>query len=277
MGASGKAASLFVSTYEMPKHLRLVCAALLRQSFTDYEIFICDDGSGEETAGIIRDFARASKVPVHHVWQENRGFRKCRILNEALRRAKGETCVFLDGDCVPHRDYVRDHVEHQESGRYLAGRRAEVGQELAGRLTVADVEQGFFDGPHPRFLASVLRGDSEYFQRTVRVSWPPARRLLKMDRVDDLKGCNYSVARANLLAINGFDEEYEGYGREDTDVELRLQNLGLMIKSMKGLALQYHVWHERRGFTPANDERLEEVRRTRRVWCEQGVNPGKRA
>jgi GT2 family glycosyltransferase len=95
-----------------------------------------------------------------------------------------------------------------------------------------------------------------------------------MDRVADMKGCNYSLPRAALEAINGFDEAYEGYGREDTDVELRLQNLGYRIKSMKGLALQYHVWHPRREFVPANDERLEEVRRTGRVRCERGLDGG---
>ena len=91
-----------------------------------------------------------------------------------------------------------------------------------------------------------------------------------MNRVVDLKGCNYSVAREALEAINGFDEAYEGYGREDTDVELRLQNLGYRIKSLKGLALQFHVWHPRREFTPANEDRLEELKQSGRVRCSLG-------
>ena len=97
------------------------------------------------------------------------------------------------------------------------------------------------------------------------------RTRLGMDRIADLKGCNYSIPREALEAINGFDEEYEGYGREDTDVELRLQNLGLRIKSLKGVALQFHVWHPRREFTPGNDERLEELKRSGRVRCEKGL------
>lgn len=94
-----------------------------------------------------------------------------------------------------------------------------------------------------------------------------------MDRVADMKGCNYSVARTDLLAINGFDEEYEGYGREDTDVELRLQNYGLRIKSLKGIALQFHVWHERRVFTPGNDHRLNELKTSSRFRCKHGLEP----
>lgn len=262
------AASLFVSTYEMPKHLELVLSALGRQSCQDFELLICDDGSGAETRAIIERFKPRAPFPVEHLWQENKGFRKCRILNQALSRSQGRVAVFLDGDCVPHRDYMRDHIEHQESGRFLAGRRVEVGEKLSQRLTPAMIESGYFDYPKP----SLLFSDSENLQRSLRVAWSPLRKLLKMERVDDLKGCNYSVARDSLVAINGFDEEYEGYGREDTDVELRLTNMGLKIKSMKGLAIQFHIWHPRRGFTPANDSRLEEVRRTGRVRCERGLD-----
>ena len=261
-------ASLFVTTYEMPRHLELVCAALARQSFRDFEVLFCDDGSGEETARIIKTFAA---IPSQHLWQEHKGFRKCRILNEALRKARGGICIFLDGDCVPHKDYVRDHIEMQEAGRYLAGRRVELGPQISARLTPEMVSAGYFDFPRPSLIASGLKGETEFLNRTIRIPFAGLRRVLKMDRVVDMKGCNYSIPRSVLEALNGFDEEYEGYGREDTDVEIRLQNLGLRIKSLKGLALQYHVWHPRREFTPANDTRLEELKKSGRVRCEKGL------
>lgn len=266
-------ASLFVSTYEMPRHLELVLAGLERQSRRDFEILLCDDGSGETTRRIIDAFQARVDLPLLHFWQENQGFRKCRILNRALREARGGTMVFLDGDCIPHRDFIRDHLENQEKGRYLAGRRVELGPKISDWLTPDRVRSGFFDSPGPRMLRSVMEKDSEHFQRTIRVSAPGLRRLLGMERIDDLKGCNYSVSRGDLEAINGFDEEYEGYGREDTDVELRLQNLGLRIKSLKGLALQFHVWHPRRDFTPSNDSRLEELKKSGRVRCRLGFQP----
>jgi glycosyltransferase involved in cell wall biosynthesis len=261
-------ASLFVTTYEMPRHLALVCAGLARQSARgEFEVLFCDDGSGPETKLVIDEFIARSGIPARHLRQEHEGFRKCRILNQAARQARGEIFVFLDGDCVPHRHYIRDHLASQEDGRFLAGRRVELGPLISRWLTPEAVRGGFFDWPRPRLLLS----DSEALNRTLRVSWTPLRRLLKLDRVADLKGCNYSIPRKALEAINGFDEQYEGYGREDTDVELRLRNLGLRIKSLKGLALQYHVWHPRRDFTPANDDRLEELKRSGRVRCERGL------
>ena len=264
-------ASLFVSTYEMPRHLELVLAALERQSTHDFELLLCNDGSSEETGKIIVDFQARAPFQVEHVWQEHLGFRKCRILNQAARRARGEIFIFLDGDCVPHRDFVRDHLEQQETGYYLAGRRVELGPDLSGKLTLDIIRAGYFDFPQLSLVKSVWQGDSENLQRAFRIPWAPLRRILGMNRIADLKGCNYSITRQALEELNGFDEAYEGYGREDTDVELRLQNLGLKIKSLKGLALQFHVWHPRRDFTPANDTRLEDLKRSGRVRCELGL------
>lgn len=269
--SSAPKGTLFVTTYEMPRHLDMVLTALERQSTRNFEIILCDDGSGPETQALIEAFKKRSPVPVQSIWQEHQGFRKCRMLNQALRQARGQVAIFLDGDCVPHRDYVRDHLENQEPGRYLAGRRVEVGPKLSARLDAAAIARGYFDYPRPSLIWSGLRGDTEHLQRSFRVGSPRLREKLKMNRVDDLKGCNYSLALKDLLAINGFDEAYEGYGREDTDVELRLQNLGLKIKSMKGLAIQFHIWHPRREFTPANEHLLDDVKRTRRVRCELGV------
>ena len=263
--------SLFLSTYEMPHHLRLVLAGLARQTFKDFEILVCDDGSGPETKKIIEDFAKTSPTPIRHFWQEHDGFRKCRILNQAAREAQGKILVFLDGDCVPHKDYIGDHVREQEEGFYLAGRRVELGRQISQNLTPEQVRGGYFDFPRPSLLLSSFRDDTENLQRSFRVGSNAIRKLLKMNRVVDLKGCNYSIPRAALEEINGFDENYEGYGREDTDVELRLQNLGLKIKSMKGLAIQFHVWHPRREFTPSNDERLEELKRSGRIRALKGL------
>ena len=270
-------ASILLATHEMPRHLDLVLAGLERQSLPSdaFEILLCDDGSGPETRKVVDQFKQASPRPLTHIWQEHKGFRKCRMLNEALRLARGQTLVFLDGDCVPHRDFVRDHLEQQQEGYYLAGRRVELGPWFSATLTREDINRGLLDGPSLRLLTSCLRDDSEHFQRSLRIPnhglWRWLRGPMKLNHVPDLKGCNFSVPKSAMEAINGFDESYEGYGREDTDVEIRLQNLGLKIKSMKGMALQYHVWHPRREFTPANDTRLDEVRRTGRVVCSEGI------
>ena len=264
-------ATLFLATYEMPRHLELVLAGLDRQTYRDFKIIICDDGSGARTREIIEKFSAQSSVPVKHLWQEHKGFRKCKILNLALADSQGDTLIFLDGDCIPHKDFIYDHVTRQEVGHFLAGRRVELGENISSGLTVQEVKNGFFDFPRPKLIWSVFTGETSHLQRALRFSIVSLRKKLGMEAIDDLKGCNYSLAKSDLLAINGFDEDYEGYGREDTDVELRLTNLGLRIKSMKGLALQFHVWHPRRAFTPSNDDRLEVVKSSKKIRCKNGL------
>ena len=266
--------SVILATYEMPRQLELVLAALSRQRFRDFEILLCDDGSGPNTRAAVKAETNLG-VPLTHLWQENRGFRKCRILNEAIRRSKGELLVFLDGDCVPHRDFVGDHWITRESGTFGAGRRVEVSKRIGERLTTEDIRRGLFDRPSLRLLADDLFGKTEHWNRTIRWGTRPwVRSLLKLDQVVDLKGCNFSVAREDMLAINGFDEAYEGYGREDTDVEIRLLHFGLRRRSLKGIALQFHIWHERRGFTPTNESLLESARNSRRIQCVRGIEGG---
>jgi glycosyltransferase involved in cell wall biosynthesis len=274
---SGKSPSVSVllATYEAPRHLELVLEGLARQSFRDFEILLCDDGSGSSTQTVIDAYRPRFTHGFTHLWQPNQGFRKCRILNAALRRARGTLCVFLDGDCVPHPDFIKDHWESREFGSFGAGRRVELSRKISDTLSVHDVRAGIFNRPSLRLLQDHLFGETENWNRTIRWGRSPLlRRILKLDRVDDLKGCNFSAMRDDLFAINGFDEAYEGYGREDTDVEIRLSNLGLRLRSLKGIALQFHVWHERRGFTPVNEDLLESAKREKKTRCERGIEGG---
>ncbi|MBC7385672.1 MAG: glycosyltransferase [Cryobacterium sp.] len=270
--------TVLLATYEMPKHLEMVLTALDRQSFKNFEILLCDDGSGEETARVVRNFAPHFTQDFVHLWQENQGFRKCRLLNEGIRRSRGELIVFLDADCVPHRDFISDHWVTRRNGTYGAGRRVELSEAVSHGLTLADVRSGIFDRPSLRILRDQVFGKTTNFNRTLRWgTFKPLRKILNLEQIDDLKGCNFSAFREDLFAINGFNEAYEGYGREDTDVEIRMRNLGLSIRSLKGLALQFHVWHERRGFTPANETLLEEARHTKRIRADRGIEGGDRS
>jgi GT2 family glycosyltransferase len=130
---------------------------------------------------------------------------------------------------------------------------------------------GVASGLFRLFMDSLRKTGSKPFHRAYMVKNPLFRKISGLEKVVDLKGCNFSALREHMLAIDGFDESYEGYGREDTDVELRLLNLGLQIRSAKNLCLQFHLWHEQRGFTPANEELLDEVKRTKRVKAKRGL------
>ena len=268
-------ASIILATYQWPEALGMVLSGLVTQTDRNFEVLIADDGSDERTKQVIELYKRRVPFEIQHFWQENRGFRKSRILNEAIRAAQGETLIFLDGDCIPQAEFVEQHVALQERGAYVCGRRVDLSKEFSEGLNSARVEAGalnsFATGLMDLWFDCLRKNGSKPLHRAYLVKTPWIRKLSKLDRVVDLKGCNFSCARADMLAIDGFDHSFEGYGREDTDVELRLQNLGLHIKSAKNLCLQFHLWHAPRAFTPANDSLLDEVKRDKRVKALRGI------
>lgn len=268
-------ASIILATYQWPQALSLVLSGLLTQSEKSFEVMIADDGSDESTKAVIQEYAARAFFPIKHFWQENRGFRKSRILNQAIKEARGETLIFLDGDCVPHKGFVAQHIALQDGAHYVAGRRVDLSREFTESLSPQAIEKGILNG-HPAglfrlWLDSLRKKGSKPFHRAYMVKHPWIRKAFGMEKVADLKGCNFSALRKDILAIDGFDESYEGYGREDTDVEIRLQNLGRKIRSGKNLCLQFHLWHQSRAFTPVNEDLLADVRNSKRFKAKRGM------
>ena len=116
--------SLIISTYDRPGALVKVLTGVAGQEVQPMEVLLADDGSAELTRAVVDKLTRELPLPLRHLWHENRGFRKAIILNEAIQQAQGDYIVLLDGDCVPHRKFVRDHLELAESGWWVQGRRS---------------------------------------------------------------------------------------------------------------------------------------------------------
>lgn len=123
-------ATLIISFYNKIDYLKLVLAGMERQSSNEFEIIIADDGSREEVVRELKEIMDRSSLAIKHVWQEDKGFRKCRILNKSICEAKTDYLIFIDGDCVPHKEFVREHIENRSKGVCLAGRRVNLSKKL---------------------------------------------------------------------------------------------------------------------------------------------------
>ena len=204
-------ASIILATFDWPEALAMVLAALQTQTEKSFEVMIADDGSDEKTRKIIEEYKRF--YPIQHFWQEHKGFRKSRILNQAIMAAEGETLIFLDGDCVPHKDFVREHVRIQDPEHYVCGRRIDLSKEYTAQLGTKEILAGRLNGEsfmdYARlFLDSLKENGSKPFHRSYVVRTPLICKICGMDKVVDLKGCNFSVSRNHMMAIDGFDESY---------------------------------------------------------------------
>jgi glycosyltransferase involved in cell wall biosynthesis len=240
--------SVIVPTYNRPQALKLSLLSLAQQSLPPSEVLIADDGSGEETKTQIEELKVQLEhaFPIKHVWQEDIGFRKPRILNETVRQATGDYLVFIDGDCMAHRDFVRSHVAMSSPDAILSGKRVDIGRKLTERL--------LREGRPVVSLRSILLWDalfggeirSRKVEEAVRIENGLLRRALHRDRITDdgVWGCNFSLYKDLFYAINGCDEDFLDGSIEDNDLGIRVLNQGKQVRSVRNYAIVFHLWHK---------------------------------
>ena len=254
--------SLIISTYNQPEALAKTIRGFQQQMHWPEEILFSDDGSGEPTRQLIAAFARTAPVPVHHVWHADDGFRKTIILNKTLAAATGDYLIFTDADCVPHPRYVADHQALAETGFWVQGRRCFVREPFVPAFEAGQI-------PVWRWM---LTGRISGAAKGVRWPLPIIRRDIKQRGII---GCNMAFWRDDLVAVNGFDEEYSGWGTgEDSDVGTRLYHLGRPRKFVYGRAITFHLDHSQapRGHHAASLARLAETIATHKIRCARGLD-----
>jgi glycosyltransferase involved in cell wall biosynthesis len=236
--------SVIVPTYNRPKALKLCLMSLAGQSLVPTEVLIADDGSSSETRDAVQEMQKLLKAvfTIRHVWQEDIGFRKPRILNETVRQATGEYLVFIDGDCMAHRHFIRAHVEHSDPDAILGGKRVEIGRQLTEQLLEEGTVLSSFS---PRLILDSLAGNSRKVEEAIQITSPLLRRLTHRDRITDdgIWGCNFSLYKSLFMDINGCDEDFLDGSLEDNDLGIRVLNLGKQVRSVRGLAIVLHLWH----------------------------------
>jgi hypothetical protein len=255
--------SVIVSTYNRERYLELALLGFANQIDPDFEIVVADDGSSPAVSRLIRSKREHLPFPIAHVWHEDQGFRKTRILNHAILLARGDYLLFTDGDCVPRRDLVAVHRQLATPGRFVSGGYLKLTEEISDALTVEDVLEGRVTDPgwlRGRGWRPGLRG----FRMT-----PSLFRARLYDRITTtrphLQGNNASAWLSDVLAANGFDNDM-GYGSEDRALGVRLRNAGVRPIQARHRAITMHLEHPRpyagRAAAQANGERVREMRRT---------------
>lgn len=259
-------AAVIVTTYEQPRYLELVLAGLSVQTEPAFEVAVADDGSGPATAEVVRRWAGRVGARLLHVWHEDRGFRPAAIRNRALEATAAPYVIFLDGDCVPDRRFVADHLSMAEEGFFVQGHRVLVGARAAAGLTPADVLAGRL----PRFGV----GNPWNLLRLPFVPMIEGWRRSARQNLRGIRSANLAAWRRDLLMIDGFDEAYEGWGREDADLAARLMHAGVRRKDGRFAATVRHLAHppRPRDALGTNDARLAACLAERRIRATRGLS-----
>lgn len=256
-------ASLIIATYNWKEALALVLATVRAQTVLPDEVLIADDGSRDDVREFLAREAATFPVPLRHLWQEDAGFRKARILNEAMAQAKGDYLIAIDGDVMIHREFVRSHLRFARRGWYIQGSRMMLGETAtartlaAGRRMAGALSPGVrnrINGIHAPILSRFSRGEPGPIYRT--------------------RGCNISYWRDDIVRVNGYNEDMEGWGREDTELVARLMNAGVRRRNLKFAAVAYHLHHRSRptDADAANFALVLQVVRDGVMRCEHGID-----
>ena len=257
--------SLIITTYNSPDFLRKVLDSILIQSRMPHEVIIADDGSGDETAAVVRSFAGTAPFAVRHVWQQNKGFRAARIRNKSIMESSGDYIVLLDGDCVVNRHFIEDHCRLARHGCFIQGKRVLVGRDATGSF---DRDTANSTG---RLLKKGLSRGISQIHHLIRF---PHDLSITNRNLRGTKSCNMSFFRKDILAVNGFNEDYIGWGQEDSDLACRFFNLGLAKKVHPFMAICFHLWHpSNKGFN-GNMHRLRAAMSSETFFCSNGIRKG---
>jgi glycosyltransferase involved in cell wall biosynthesis len=263
--------SVIVTTYSREDALEAVLSALAAQVDRDFEVLIADDGSGAATAALIEGWKSRLGVPLTHVWQADRGFRAAEIRNRAILVSRGVYCVFLDGDCIPRMDFVAAHRRLAQQGWFVTGNRVLLSPELTATVLRERLR------PASWGLAEWLRrrraGGVNRLAAVMRLPLGPLRRLRPTQWLG-ARSCNLAVWRSDLDLVDGFDASFSGWGREDSDLLVRLVHAGVRRKDGRFATGVIHLWHREsdRSQLTANDARLDVVVRSDRARAERGLS-----
>jgi glycosyltransferase involved in cell wall biosynthesis len=263
--------SVIISTFNNRQNLDLVLCGMSRQTRMPDEILVADDGSSDGTDQVVAGWKGKLGCGIEHIWQTDRGIRKTRIMNEAVRRSGGHHLVFLDGDSVPHRKWFSDHADAAGRNLVVCGRRVRIGPVLSGRVNRDFIAQGKLESLHGQVLRSFLSGDTKRFLLGVRLPAWLARCFHPRPR--KLMGVNFSLPRESFFAVNGYDEDWPER-REDRDLELRLLRARHRFYPLLNRAIVYHLYHAERPSNEQIEARVRTEMLSSRTSCVRGVTPG---
>lgn len=261
-----------ITTYNSPRWLANVLLGYEQQSQRDFTVIVADDGSGDETRAVISRFRERGILRLEHVWQEDEGFRKCRILNQAIASTSCDYLVFTDGDCIPQPNLLATHQRLAKPGYFLSGGYIKLTLPVSESLTEEDISSGvIFDRD---WLIARGQPRSHKLWKLLREPWKQNLLNRMTPAAASWNGMNSSTWTRDLIAVNGFNEDMQ-YGGLDRELGERLWNYGHRSRQIRFSTVCLHLDHARGYAKPEiwakNRAIRKAVKQNRSWWASNGI------
>ncbi|MDQ2658588.1 MAG: glycosyltransferase family 2 protein [Bacteroidota bacterium] len=269
--------SVIISTYNSPEWLEKVLHGYSCQEYKNFEVIIADDGSGPETRSLIARFKKQTSLEIHHVWHEDKGYRRQTILNKAILATHTSYIIFTDGDCIPRNDFVGTHVRHARKGFFLSGGYCKLSMDTSRAISKETIlNQKAFDVSWLRSIGPLGLSQARKLKASGR--WAQFLDFITPANAS-FNNCNSSAWKSDLVAINGYDERMQ-YGGSDREIGERLVNYGVGGLQIRHRAIVVHLDHPRGYKTKDSLKKNLDIRKTTRrekvKWTEYGIVQGAR-
>jgi len=255
--------SLIITTYNWKEALEVALLSSFGQTLLPDEIIVADDGSRSGTRDIVESLAKKAPVPVLHSWQEDKGFRLARSRNRAIAKARGEYIILVDGDVVLEKHFVEDHYKFRNPECFIQGTRVLLNSDLSARVL-----------QRKKMVQAFCTKAVENRKNCIRSNLLAQLFSFSSRSLVGVKTCNFAFYKSDAIAVNGFNEEFVGWGREDSEFIVRLLNRGVRRQNMKFNGLVYHLYHPMNDRTRLkfNDNILHQTIDQKLTWCDNGID-----
>lgn len=255
--------SLIIATYNWPESLILALRSIEKQTIVPEEVIIADDGSTAETKEIIDKFQKDSDLNIIHSWQEDKGFRVAQSRNKAIVKSSGDYIILVDGDMILHPKFIQDHIKNAQANYFVQGSRV---------LLTEDKSEKILDSKRTSF--SFFSTGLKNRKNAIRSNLLSKIFSSKKNYLKGVRSCNMAFFKDDCMKVNGFNEDFIGWGREDSEFVVRLINNGLNRKNLRFNAIQYHLWHKDndRKHLDYNNQLLQNSINQKLKVCKKGIN-----
>jgi glycosyltransferase involved in cell wall biosynthesis len=255
--------SLIITTYNRPEVLSLIFKSIEDQTICPDEIIIADDGSGNSTKECVEDFQRSSSISIIHSWQEDRGFRVAKSRNKAIAKSNYEYIILIDGDVILHEKFIENHLKHAETNFFVQGQRVLVNESITKKIINNQYKNLFL------FSRGLKNRKNAIYSAFLSKIF-----LTRKNVLNGIKTCNLAFYKSDCIKVNGFNNEIEGWGREDSEFVARLFNNNVCRKNIHFNMIQFHLWHQdsSREVLQKNNIILQKAIESKLNWCDNGIN-----
>ncbi|CAD7287951.1 glycosyltransferase [Campylobacter suis] len=268
-------ASLIIPTYKDPVALRLILDALQKQTYKNFEVIVAEDCQDIQTLKMLQTYK--ANFNIKHYSHEDIKNHKPKAVNNAILMSDGEYLIFIDGDTIPFRTFIEFHILLAKPGTVLCGRRVNLDADISSKIRNSKLLSSELEENYIKMYQLLKRSGTRHFEQGL--SFHPGSFIYKIISLFgknlNIVASNFSCFKHDILKVNGIDEALPfAPGRDDTDLQWRLEYIGIKMRSCKYCANLFHLDHsrnEREHEYKANMVLIKEKQNKGEFWAKDGV------